>query len=118
MPGFISWISGLFSSDKPTTATAPESRLLNPVVSTNDSPDIDPALIDKLEERLFCWLLDCSPWRVAGWLAGWLTCWRLAGTLAGLLGWLAGCLAGWLAGRRKNLSFDVSFFHSMFLYKT
>jgi len=61
MPGFISWISGLFSSDKPTTATAPESRLLNPVVSTNDSPDIDPALIDKLEERLFCWLLDSPP---------------------------------------------------------
>ena len=61
MPGFISWISGLFSSDKPTTATAPESRLLNPVVSTNNNQDIDPALVDQLEERLFCWLLDSPP---------------------------------------------------------
>ena len=61
MPGFISWISGLFSSDKPTTVTAPESRLLNPVVSTNNSQDIDPALVDQLEERLFCWLLDSPP---------------------------------------------------------
>ncbi|PHQ74810.1 MAG: histidine kinase [Marinobacter sp.] len=63
MPGFFSWISGLFSSDKPTnaTTTAPEPRLLNPVVAPDDSPDIDPALIDQLEKYLFCWLLDSPP---------------------------------------------------------
>jgi HD-like signal output (HDOD) protein len=61
MPGIFSWISGLFSSDKPTIAPAPESRLLKPVVPANNSPDIDPALIDQLEEHLFCWLLDSPP---------------------------------------------------------
>ena len=61
MPGFLSWISRLFSSDKPAAVSAPESRLLNPVASANDNPDADPALIDQLEEHLFCWLLDSSP---------------------------------------------------------
>lgn len=61
MRGFFSWISGLFSSEKATTTTAPESCLLNPVVSADDSPEIDPALINQLEENLFCWLLDSPP---------------------------------------------------------
>lgn len=61
MPGFLSWISGLFTSDKPTTASAPESRLLNPAASAQNDSITDPALVDQLEEHLFCWLLDSSP---------------------------------------------------------
>ncbi|MFO7992894.1 MAG: HDOD domain-containing protein [Marinobacter sp.] len=61
MPGFLSWISGIFSSTRPTTVSAPESRLLNPAASAEDNPATDPALIDQLEENLFCWLLDSSP---------------------------------------------------------
>lgn len=87
MPGFISWISGLFSSDKPTTATAPESRLLNPVVSTNDSPDIDPALIDKLEERLFCWLLDSPPPRYAQKPGNGMKCWKNCAGESPIVSW-------------------------------
>lgn len=61
MPGFLSWISGLFSSDIPTTSSAPESRLLNPAASREDHSATDPALIIQLEEHLFCWLLDSPP---------------------------------------------------------
>lgn len=61
MPGFLSWISGLFSSDIPTTSSAPESRLLNPAASREDHSATDPALINQLEEHLFCWLLDSPP---------------------------------------------------------
>lgn len=61
MPGFFSWISGLFTSEKPTTVSAPESRLLNPVASKQNTSGTDHALIDQLEEHLFCWLLDSSP---------------------------------------------------------
>lgn len=61
MPGFISWVSGLFSSHRPTTVTPPESRLLNPAASAGNGFTTDPALIDQLEENLFCWLLDSSP---------------------------------------------------------
>ncbi len=61
MPGFLSWISGFFSSDEPATAPAPESRLLNPAASIQDKPATDPTLVDQLEEHLFCWLLDSPP---------------------------------------------------------
>lgn len=61
MPGFLSWISGFFSSDEPATVPAPESRLLNPAASIQDKPATDPALVDQLEEHLFCWLLDSPP---------------------------------------------------------
>lgn len=61
MPGFLSWISGIFSSTRPTTVSAPESRLLNPAATAEDNQATDPALIDQLEENLFCWLLDSSP---------------------------------------------------------
>ncbi|NMT62018.1 HDOD domain-containing protein [Marinobacter orientalis] len=61
MPGFLSWISGLFSSDKPGTVSAPESRLLNSAVATENNSTTDPALIDQLEEHLFSWLLDSPP---------------------------------------------------------
>ncbi|MEP1217120.1 MAG: HDOD domain-containing protein [Marinobacter sp.] len=61
MPGFLSWISGLFSSDVPTTVSAPESRLLNPSASVENEVATDPALTDQLEEHLFCWLLDSPP---------------------------------------------------------
>lgn len=61
MPGFFSWISGLFTSDEPVIASAPESRLLNPSAPVDDNSATDPALIDHLEENLFCWLLDSPP---------------------------------------------------------
>lgn len=58
MPGFLSWISGLFSSHKPATLPAPEPRLLNPIASAENNSANDPVLIHQLEEHLFCWLLD------------------------------------------------------------
>lgn len=61
MPGFLSWMSGLFFSDKPNRVSAPESRLLNPAASTENNTETDPALVDQLEEYLFCWLLDSPP---------------------------------------------------------
>lgn len=61
MPGFFSWISGFFSSDVSPTVSAPESRLLNPAASVENDSASDPALIDQLEEHLFCWLLDSPP---------------------------------------------------------
>ncbi|MDL0431351.1 HDOD domain-containing protein [Marinobacter sp. TBZ242] len=61
MPGFLSWISGLFSPNKTATLSAPESRLLNPVALPQDNAETNPALVDQLEEHLFCWLLDSSP---------------------------------------------------------
>lgn len=61
MPGFLSWMSGLFSSSRSTTASTPESRLLNPVTTDQGTLETDLTLIDQLEEHLFCWLLDSPP---------------------------------------------------------
>lgn len=62
MPGFLSWISGLFSSAQPVPP-APEARLFNlPTdASVSEHPDDVPELAQQLEEHLFCWLLDADP---------------------------------------------------------
>ncbi|AOY86722.1 histidine kinase [Marinobacter salinus] len=62
MPGFISWISGFFSSAHPVTP-APEARLFNPSKDppVNDATDDVPELAQELENHLFSWLLDASP---------------------------------------------------------
>lgn len=62
MPGFLSWISGLFSSPQPAPPT-PEVRLFNPspLNPEIDSPDRAADLTRQLEDHLFCWLLDCEP---------------------------------------------------------
>lgn len=57
MPGFFSWISGLFSPRRPAVPFQ-DSRLLNP--STDDTEGT-PERVEQLEEHLFCWLLDASP---------------------------------------------------------
>ncbi len=68
MPGFLSWVSGFFSSAKPTPppAPAPEARLFNPandLPAGDESEDLDEGaeLTEQLEKHLFCWLLDTSP---------------------------------------------------------
>ncbi|HTN34329.1 MAG TPA: HDOD domain-containing protein [Marinobacter sp.] len=64
MPGFFSWISGLFSSVKPDLAVViSEPRLFNPVPEENsgNGVDVGPELARQLEEHLFCWLLDSEP---------------------------------------------------------
>ncbi|MBW0147290.1 HDOD domain-containing protein [Marinobacter arenosus] len=67
MPGFLSWISGFFSTSQPTSL-APEPRLLNPAQdqSTDDDPETGPLLARQLEDHLFCWLLDVAPSELDG----------------------------------------------------
>ncbi|MGM0766576.1 MAG: HDOD domain-containing protein [Pseudomonadota bacterium] len=60
MPGFFSWISGLFSSPGPS-APAPEPRLFNPVNHNTATSERETELLQHLEEHLFCWLLDSPP---------------------------------------------------------
>lgn len=62
MPGFLSWISGFFSSGQ-IGEPAPETRLFNPArekLATEQSHS-DRELATQLEEHLFCWLLDSPP---------------------------------------------------------
>ncbi|WP_372964425.1 HDOD domain-containing protein [Marinobacter sp.] len=61
MPGFFSWIAGLFSPQQPAQAAA-ETRLFNRAPS--EQPDSSPTTTDtppRLEYHLFCWLLDSQP---------------------------------------------------------
>lgn len=62
MPGFLSWISGLFAPSKPPATDITETRLFNPVQS--DNPELhssDSNIVEQLEEHLFGWLLDVPP---------------------------------------------------------
>ncbi|PSF07100.1 histidine kinase [Marinobacter fuscus] len=62
MPGFFSWISGLFSRNAPTPQPASETRLFNPSHSSPDGEQSQQAeLVAQLEDHLFCWLLDVQP---------------------------------------------------------
>ncbi|MBZ0334682.1 hypothetical protein MARI_00980 [Marinobacter sp. JH2] len=61
MPGFFSWVSGLFSKKQPAHA-AQETRLFNNTaknLSASDDTEAKPP--PRLEEHLFCWLLDTQP---------------------------------------------------------
>src|SRR5690554_5246634 len=61
MPGFFSWISGLFATPPPAAA-ATETRLFNPAQSHSPEQHASDAVVVKqLEDHLFCWLLDASP---------------------------------------------------------
>ncbi|MFO8141740.1 MAG: HDOD domain-containing protein [Marinobacter sp.] len=56
MPGFLTWISGLFAPAQPPAA---ETRLFNPVQSDNPGQQSsDSDIVGQLEEHLFGWLLD------------------------------------------------------------
>ncbi|MDX1755345.1 MAG: HDOD domain-containing protein [Marinobacter sp.] len=60
MPGFLSWVSGLFGDKSPAPPPA-RSRLLNPSTSPGNDLAATDASLDKLEQHLFCWLLDTPP---------------------------------------------------------
>lgn len=61
MPGFFSWISGLFSSKAPEPSTS-EARLFNPAQHPPEAgQESNLQLAHQLEEHLFCWLLDAEP---------------------------------------------------------
>lgn len=60
MPGFFSWVSGFFSPHRPS-ASITEPRLFNPVNRNTATPGQEIQLVQRLEEHLFCWLLDSSP---------------------------------------------------------
>ncbi len=67
MPGFLSWITSLFSSPQPPTQVLPEARLINPAkAQTNDDLENGLELTHRLEENLFCWLLDAKPSALTG----------------------------------------------------
>jgi len=63
MPGFFSWVSSLFSSPRAPIPALPESRLINPAKEQPESETAENGsdLTLKLEEHLFCWLLDAKP---------------------------------------------------------
>lgn len=60
MPGFFSWVSGLFSTSGPEPQTS-EPRLFNPVAGKFSTAEQDSLLVHNLENHLFCWLLDSPP---------------------------------------------------------
>src|SRR5690606_227382 len=61
MPGFFSWISGLFSPQQPAQVAA-ETRLFNPSNNRQaESSELSADTSGQLEEHLFCWLLDSQP---------------------------------------------------------
>ncbi|WP_273426001.1 HDOD domain-containing protein [Marinobacter sp.] len=68
MPGFLSWISSLFSSPQPPTPVLPEARLINPAKEQSNDDNLENGLelTRKLEEHLFCWLLDAKPSALIG----------------------------------------------------
>jgi len=60
MPGFLSWITTLFSSS--SSAAAPTSpRLLNPSKVDQSDDTAHQSQMQQLEEYLFSWLLDSTP---------------------------------------------------------
>lgn len=63
MPGFFSWISGFFTTEKPSPPPASEARLFNSVKAMElcAAVDDEQSLALQLEENLFCWLLDTGP---------------------------------------------------------
>ncbi|CAN0600462.1 unnamed protein product, partial [Ectocarpus sp. 12 AP-2014] len=60
MPGFFSWVSDFFSSNGPAAPQA-EPRLFNPVNRNSATSEQEIALVRRLEDHLFCWLLDSPP---------------------------------------------------------
>lgn len=60
MPGFFSWVSDFFSSNGPSAPQA-EPRLFNPVNRNSATSEQEIALVRRLEDHLFCWLLDSPP---------------------------------------------------------
>ena len=60
MPGWISWLTGMFSA-APPAERAPESRLFNPVPTPRGQASDTPDHAHQLEHHLFCWLLDTEP---------------------------------------------------------
>lgn len=69
MSGFLSWISGKFQRSRvasgsagPSQILGHHSRLLNAAqVDRHPEDDTHPEPLQKLEEHLYCWLLDASP---------------------------------------------------------
>ena len=63
MPGFSSWFKGLFTRTQATRGIdlQPSSRLLNPAHGKLGEHANATETLDKLEEHLFCWLLDVEP---------------------------------------------------------
>ncbi len=60
MPGFLSWISAIFSPSRSVTAP-PSPNLLNPTARQAEDEPVDQLSTRSLEENLFCWLLDAPP---------------------------------------------------------
>jgi len=63
MPGFFSWITGFFKTEKPSPPPVSEARLFNPAKTSEpgEAQDVAQTLTLQLEENLFCWLLDTEP---------------------------------------------------------
>ncbi|MBE0485519.1 HDOD domain-containing protein [Marinobacter sp.] len=62
MPGFFTWISGLFSPRQQPAAHITETRLFNPSQGEHsEQQSLESNVVEQLEEHLFCWLLDIPP---------------------------------------------------------
>ncbi len=60
MPGFYSWVSGLFSPKRPAFSDA-DSQRLNPAKPTEQTQSTPNVPTRPLEQHLFCWLLNTNP---------------------------------------------------------
>ena len=60
MPGFLSWLSRMFTGDGPSPRTN-ESRLMNLTACEEASNPKQDERLEQLEQHLFCWLLDTDP---------------------------------------------------------
>lgn len=63
MPGFFSWISGFFTTEKPSPPAGSDANLFNSSGTTKSdvAAEDKQSLTRQLEENVFCWLLDTGP---------------------------------------------------------
>lgn len=61
MPRILDWFRGLRGSQPAAAVRLPHSRLLNPAHALPADPALSDAAVARLEESLFCWLLNVGP---------------------------------------------------------
>lgn len=65
MPRILEWFQGILGKRAEPLQLQPTSRLLNPAQVTSADRALTDAALEKLEESLFCWLLDVGPAQLA-----------------------------------------------------
>ncbi len=65
MPRILDWFHGLLGKRTVTAESPRPSRLLNPARDATRDQVLTDAALERLEESLFCWLLDVGPAQLA-----------------------------------------------------